>query len=212
MPARGILGHGRCLHSKRAEVFWLQIVQMIIAHRRAPRFAPQASAPSGNCCSRPPAFDRDPAVRHQFLILRGDACRIADLRANRHTPPLWCQGLLVFGLVFRGSLSPRATIAAVPIDDRIRPQAPGHLATSAPVRIPPETTSCTSRCRPKSCNALHGFAGYRPAIGMANMFDEDVLGRGGAALHAIDHHNVRPGFHRQSVVSKVGACAAPTLT
>ncbi len=42
--------------------------------------------------------------------------------------------------------------AATPIETASAPRA-SALATSAPVRMPPETTSCTLRCMPSSCSA-----------------------------------------------------------
>src|SRR3990170_1472421 len=51
-----------------------------------------------------------------------------------------------------GSLSPSAISAAVPIETASAPSA-SALATSAPLRMPPETMSCTWRCKPRSCSA-----------------------------------------------------------
>ena len=52
----------------------------------------------------------------------------------------------------RGSLSPSAINAALPIDTASAPSAI-HFATSAPLRTPPDTINCTSRCISRSCKA-----------------------------------------------------------
>ena len=50
------------------------------------------------------------------------------------------------------ALSPIAISAAVPIETASAPSA-SAFATSAPLRIPPETISCTFRCMPSSWSA-----------------------------------------------------------
>ena len=72
------------------------------------------------------------------------------------------------------------------------------LATSAPLRMPPDTISCTSSRlhRPSLLQRLHGLrdGGQRRD---ADVLDEHLLGGGGAALHAVDHDDVRTGVHGQ---------------
>ena len=70
------------------------------------------------------------------------------------------------------------------------------LATSAPERMPPETTSCTSSATPIAREGLGRHAHGRQR-GDAGVLDEHVLGGGGAALHAVDHHDVGAGGHGQ---------------
>ena len=63
-----------------------------------------------------------------------------------------------------GSLSPSAISAAVPIETASAPSAKA-LATSAPLLTPPETMSCTCRCRPSSCSAAVA-CGTAASVGM----------------------------------------------
>ena len=71
------------------------------------------------------------------------------------------------------------------------------LATSAPERMPPETTELhLARAMPISAQRLGGHAHGRQG-GDAGVLDEHVLGGRGAALHAVDHHDVGAGGHGQ---------------
>lgn len=99
----------------------------------------------GEAVAQPPRrLDRVEA-RGQGGVLRGDPGGVAPRvpvvtgiggRAERG----------VIGGPFRVAL---AISAAVPMATASAPRA-SALATSAPVRMPPETTSCTCRCIPRS--------------------------------------------------------------
>ena len=83
----------------------------------------------------------------------------------------------------------------MPIETASAPSA-SAFATSAPLRIPPETISCTLRCMPSSCSACDRDA-HRGQRRDPDVLDEDVLRRGRAALHAVDDDDVRARLHRE---------------
>jgi hypothetical protein len=71
-------------------------------------------------------------------------------------------------------LSPSAINAAVPIDTASAPSA-RHFATSAPLRMPPDTISCTLRCMPSSCRAFTGITTQDPEL--AKRLDPVLAGK-----------------------------------
>ena len=113
-----------------------------ICRRRGPGSALRGSAPSGNCeCAarprRSPAGSPEPGPASR--------CRPGSGRyGNAGRRPARCRAR---GNPRHGSarLQPSAMRAAVPIETASAPIA-SALATSAPLRMPPEMISCTFRC------------------------------------------------------------------
>ena len=150
VPASGTPRHGGGLDGQRHEILRLEIVHVALAagardglrlERHAPRDSWRAGGRPATGSSR---FG-------ELRILRGDAGRDRGPRASRRRRRPWCRACW-YSSSQRGSLSPSATSAAVPIETASAPSA-SALATSAPLRMPPETMSCTLRCMPRSCSA-----------------------------------------------------------
>ena len=68
------------------------------------------------------------------------------------------------------------------------------LATSAPLRMPPDDDELHLAVHAEFLQRLHRLRD-RGQGGDADVLDEHVLGGGGAALHAVDHDDVGAGLH-----------------
>ena len=90
-------------------------------------------------------------------------------------------------------MQPSAISTPWPIDTASAPSA-SAFATSAPVRMPPETISCTSLLHVHLFERIDGLphGGQRRN---ADVLDEHRLRRRRAALHAVDDDDVRAGMH-----------------
>ena len=206
MPASGTLGHGGRFDRQRHQVFALQMMHVRLAagtrkRRQLHRQDIEVIRNRRALLGRQPLF--------QSRVLRRDADRAAarvammaeagrGAQAPRSRPWHRAAGRPTPIVVLL--LQPSAMSTPCPIETASAPMA-NALATSAPVRMPPEMINCTCPKTFISSSASTACAQGRQR-GNAGMLDKHLLRGGRAALHAVDHDDVGAGFDGQLHVAR----------
>ena len=187
-PGEWNLRHRRGLDGERDEVFRLEVVHVRLAARTGERlgFERQHAEVVG-----------DLAAAHDGIEPRRARRPASRSRPGRGPPGSRRRSRLRF----RSPDTPRRTRGCCHPSPRARPSRwrRHRRRVRAPSRRQPR-----SGCRRRRSAAPSGASRALQGVGRdprrrkrrnPDVLDEDVLGRGGAALHAVDDDDVRPGLH-----------------